>query len=119
MKDELTSALIDFFELDSADFDWRDIGSCTGYGDPDLFFEAYEEDPVTAAQVDQICLHCPVIRQCFQQGLKGKETGVWGGVYLENGKVSIKENAHKTANEVKQLALIHGKALNVSRLNGE
>lgn len=112
----MVQELIDFFELDSEDFDWRDIGSCLGYGDPDLWYEAYENDSVVAAQVDEICIHCPVAKQCFAAGLRGKETGVWGGVYLENGKVSESENAHKSEDTVKALVKLHGKSLNRGRL---
>ena len=36
------------------------------------------------------------MRQCFAAGVGNKEYGVWGGVYLEKGKVSREFNRHKT-----------------------
>lgn len=102
-------SLIDYFDLDSDDFDWQKIASCTDYEDPDLFFEAYEDDKKDATVVDQICLHCPVVKECFAAGVKGKETGVWGGVYLKNGKYDREQNAHKTVDVLKTLSALHGR----------
>ena len=39
---------------------------------------------------------CPVARQCFAVGVSQKEWGVWGGIYLENGKISREFNKHRT-----------------------
>jgi hypothetical protein len=100
--------LADFFNLHDDDFDWRKIASCASYGDPQLFFEAYEFDHHTARQVDEICLHCPVIRQCLRTGKEGGDTGVWGGIYLKNGKYARPENKHKTQAKWQQLKEIHG-----------
>jgi hypothetical protein len=41
-------------------------------------------------------MQCPLARKCFANGVSGKEWGVWGGVYLEDGKVSREFNNHKT-----------------------
>jgi hypothetical protein len=32
---------------------------------------------------------------CFAAGVSGKETGVWGGVYFEQGDISREFNKHK------------------------
>jgi hypothetical protein len=32
---------------------------------------------------------------CFAAGVSGKETGVWGGVYFEQGDISREFNRHK------------------------
>ena len=105
----MTKTLIDFFNLEDEDFDWRKIASCVNYDDPELFFEVYEGDRITAANTDQICLNCPVIRQCFRQGFGDRETGLWGGVYLENGKVSRDSNSHKKPETWKRLSALHGR----------
>lgn len=74
---------------------WKDLGACRNL-DTELFFDSYERDPILAAQADEICLNCPVMKACLLSGGAGKETGVWGGVYLTNGKMDDKYNRHKT-----------------------
>lgn len=81
------------------DFDWQDMAMC-GKSDlipnHDLFFDAYEEDPEIAKVVDEFCLSCPVMKQCSNFGFENKETGVWGAIYLIDGKQDKERNAHKT-----------------------
>lgn len=60
------------------------------------FFENYEDNSEIRPEIDQICKTCPVRRICFANGVSGKEYGVWGGVYLENGNISREFNRHKT-----------------------
>jgi hypothetical protein len=36
------------------------------------------------------------MKQCFAVGISQKEWGVWGGVYMENGKISREFNRHRT-----------------------
>lgn len=74
---------------------WKDRSACKNY-DVNLFFDKYEEDAELRSQIDSICSGCPVARQCFAVGISQKEYGVWGGVYLENGKISREFNKHKT-----------------------
>jgi hypothetical protein len=65
-----------------------------------LFFENYEDDPEVATMVDhKFCFQCPVMQKCLESGLKTKSWGVWGGVYLVDGGVNKKLNAHKTAED--------------------
>lgn len=62
-----------------------------------LFFELYEDEPGVAEIVDKnVCMTCPVIRECFSYGTKNEQDGVWGGVYLLSGEVNQNKNAHKT-----------------------
>jgi hypothetical protein len=61
-----------------------------------IFFEKYEEDPHLAKAADRICNRCPVQPICFASGVSNKEWGVWGGIYLVDGKISKEFNAHKT-----------------------
>lgn len=74
---------------------WKDESLCLG-SETNLFFDKYEEDPTTRDFVDSLCRMCPVARQCFAVGISGKEWGVWGGVYLENGDISREFNSHKS-----------------------
>jgi hypothetical protein len=34
--------------------------------------------------------------QCFAVGVSQKEWGVWGGIYIENGKISREFNRHRS-----------------------
>lgn len=108
--------------IDQDDFTWKDLGYCVipksyleEHG-PSAFraranawFDTYEDDVVIAMQVDEVCMSCPVISQCFRDGVENKETGVHGGIYLDNGKISKTQNAHKTPGTWKGLEKIHGK----------
>lgn len=85
---------------------WYHLAICKGMNDPrpgddehnhrDYFYEEYESDPVVAANMDTICLACPVQPMCLREGIENNEWGLWGGVFLINGKVDEARNAHKT-----------------------
>jgi hypothetical protein len=77
-------------------FDWHEYASCSGL-EVNWFFDDYENDPIFAKQVDKLCASCPVNALCLQTGQENKEWGVWGGVYLVNGKPDTVRNAHKDA----------------------
>ena len=88
-------SLLDELGIDPEDFTWHDLSLCDGM-DPELFFSKYESDEEVARQVDQICLHCPVMKECGLRGPQG-EHGVWGGIYWNgSGKPDKNRNAHKT-----------------------
>ncbi len=75
---------------------WKDQAVCLGM-DTDLFFDKYEDNVNgVSKKIDTLCKQCPVKKICFANGVSGKEWGVWGGVYLENGEVSREFNKHKT-----------------------
>lgn len=74
---------------------WKDESACLDM-DVNQFFDEYEEDLEVRSVVDQICQECPMRRICFANGISGKEYGVWGGVYLENGDISREFNKHRT-----------------------
>lgn len=100
---------------DVSSLDWRDLASCNGIG-PDftsIFFEDYETDQVVARETDVFCLSCPVAKQCFRYGRETKSDGVWGGAYLENGRVSKKYNQHKTDAVWKDLKSVLGENVKV------
>jgi len=98
--------------LDEQDVQWYHLAACNGMTtDPnfDWFYDLYEVDKEAAKQVDQICLHCPVIKMCHSEGVKNKEKGVWGGIYMDLGRVDKQNNSHKTPEIWKQLKKLHGK----------
>lgn len=74
---------------------WKDEGSCLGL-DTNLYFDTYEENESIRHNVDSLCKECPVRKTCFANGVSGKEWGVWGGVYMENGEISREFNKHKS-----------------------
>ena len=65
---------------------WKKDARCNGY-DTNIFFDKYEEDLDLRVGIDNLCAGCPVARLCFATGVSQKAWGVWGGVYLENGKI--------------------------------
>lgn len=75
--------------------EWKDKAACKDY-DINLFFDKYEEDVSLRPAIDSVCSGCPMARRCFAVGVSQKEWGVWGGVYLENGKVSREFNRNKS-----------------------
>jgi hypothetical protein len=88
------------FQSDMFDDEWREKSKCSGM-DLNLFFDKYEEDSEVAKMVDNtICLHCPVIKQCFNYATQMEEpykaNGVFGGVFFVEGEISKSRNAHKT-----------------------
>lgn len=74
---------------------WKDKGACVNY-DVNLFFDKYEETEDLRPAIDKICADCPVARICFAVGVSQKEYGVWGGVYLEKGKISREFGRHRS-----------------------
>ena len=78
--------------------DWKQSGSCLNY-DTNLFFDEYEENEQIRPAIDKLCSACPVARECFAVGISQKEWGVWGGIYLENGKINREFNRHRSKEE--------------------
>lgn len=81
--------------LDADDLTWQDLAICTGQP-IGRFHEGYESNQRTARITDAMCLSCPVRKECLQAGIEGNEWGVWGGVFLVNGRMDATKNAHKT-----------------------
>jgi hypothetical protein len=74
---------------------WQDEALCSGL-DTQKYFDLYEEDQEVAKNTDRMCLACPVVKQCFDFGISTESWGVWGGIYLSDGKVDNIRNSHKT-----------------------
>lgn len=75
--------------------DWKNQAKCIDY-DTNLFFDKYEENESLRPAIEKLCSGCPVARQCFAVGVSQKAYGVWGGVYLEDGKISRQFAKHKS-----------------------
>jgi hypothetical protein len=69
----------------------------------------YEVDVNVAKSIDEACLGCPVIKMCYDAGVKNNEHGIWGGVYLNSGSVDKSRNVHKTKEVWKRIKEKHGK----------
>lgn len=102
------SNIIQELGLDEDNLKWYQLAACVG-ADINLFYDNYESDKYIAEQIDEMCLHCPVIKQCFEEGVSNKEKGVWGGAYLDLGRIDRENNSHKTPETWKRLKKIHGK----------
>lgn len=81
--------------LEDDDLEWYHISVCQGM-DTNYFYDDYESDPLFAKVMDSICLSCPVRTMCLREGVDNNEYGLWGGVFLNNGKTDKSRNAHKT-----------------------
>jgi len=82
--------------------DWYKDAECLGM-DTDTFFEKYEYDAGMATAIDNICLDCPVAKECFDYGAETDSWGVWGGVFLVDGKPDNSRNSHKSQEIWKQV----------------
>jgi hypothetical protein len=74
---------------------WKQKATCLGE-DTNDFFDTYEEDIDSRQLIDKICRECPVRKMCFAAAVSQKNTGVWGGVYFDQGDISREFNKHKT-----------------------
>jgi len=84
--------------MPSDDKKWQEKAICQG-DDVELFFDKYEEDVEVRKDIDSLCSICPVARICFAVGVSQKQYGVWGGIYLDKGKISREFNNHKTKDD--------------------
>lgn len=71
--------------------------------DREDFYDNYETTETVAKLTDEVCLSCPVLKECLRAGTENGEYGVWGGFYLTAGKVDTNRNAHKTRETWKRL----------------
>lgn len=78
--------LVEQFGLDEENFIWQDLAMCVNVPTEAFYDDAEKDDAVEAAARD-ICSYCPVANVCLQAATKNKETGIWGGVKLERGKI--------------------------------
>lgn len=74
---------------------WQDEALCAE-SDVELYFDKYEESDDIAIKIDNMCMNCPVVRECFMYGVESESWGVWGGIYLVDGNPDRVRNSHKT-----------------------
>lgn len=82
--------------------DWRDAALCKNWHEPNDFFENFEndEEPFDLRQkITKMCLSCPVRRRCIMIPLADdsygyKVSGVYAGMYYENGEIKPELNEH-------------------------
>lgn len=101
------SNILNELKSDEDSIRWWHLAVCQGM-DTNLFFDKYEVDFPIAKGIDQACLSCPVIKMCYESGVKNNEYGVWGGVYLSSGSIDKMKNMHKTKDVWKQIREKHG-----------
>lgn len=92
---------VGYYLMSSSRHKWQDDAACLDAG-VDFFFDAYEDDtePYKVRHaVDSLCRDCPVMRTCFAYAKFYELTGVWGGVYMTDGKMDYELNDHKTPND--------------------
>lgn len=94
--------------IDEQDLKWYHLAACKNMN-INWFYDNYEDDKILAQTSDQVCLNCPVIKQCYKEGVANKEKGVWGGIYMDLGRVDKVFNVHKTEETWNELKKIHGK----------
>jgi len=100
-------SLIKHLGIEEQDLRWWHMASCKDMPFS-WFFEDYETDKETAKQIDQLCLSCPVNKFCFDEGVKNKDWGVRGGVYMNLGRSDKTYNKHKTQEIWRKLKKLHG-----------
>jgi hypothetical protein len=89
------SDILDVLGIEDSEFHWRYLALCQGMNSND-FHDRYEADPEHAKAIDDLCLSCPVRKECLLEGVQNNEWGVWGGWFLVNGKIDETKNQHKT-----------------------
>jgi len=100
--------IINNLGIDPLDIKWYHFAACNNMS-INWFYDDYESDKELAKQVDQVCLHCPVIKKCHSEGVKNKEKGVWGGVFMDLGRPDKQHNEHKDPETWKRLKKLHAK----------
>ena len=100
------SDIISDLGLDEENLRWYQFAACNSM-ETNLFYDLYETDIHIARQVDQICYHCPVSSTCLNEGIDNREFGVWGGIYLDLGRVDKTSNSHKEEEDWTKLEKIH------------
>ena len=94
--------------IDEEDVKWYHLAACKNMS-INWFYDDYENDKILADTTDQVCMNCPVIKQCYADGVAQKEFGVRGGIYMNLGRIDKQNNLHKTKETWAKIKSIHGK----------
>jgi hypothetical protein len=89
------SSILEQRGISPEEVQWEDLALCRGLP-TSFFFETYEQDKTSAKFVDEMCLRCPVMKQCAMSAKETNAFGVWGGIYWHSGTYDKYRNAHKT-----------------------
>ena len=89
------SSVLEILGIDPEELEWYNLAMCKGL-DREDFYDNYESNETVAKITDQVCLSCPVLKECLTRGIENGEHGVWGGIFLTNGRPDMARNAHKT-----------------------
>ncbi len=74
---------------------WQDLAACRR-DDPKYFDKYYQDNPVVRPMVDEICINCPVIKECFTSAARNKESFLWAATWLDNGQPVSEMSDHQT-----------------------
>lgn len=88
-------SLLEELGLDEQTLSWWQLSLCKGM-DLNWFYEEYEADDELAKAMDEVCLSCPVLKDCLMNGTDNKDFGLRGAIFLNNGKPDKNANRHKT-----------------------
>lgn len=66
--------------------EWMEEALCSSMP-VNFFFDDYLNDDDIAIKVNELCKSCPVQVECLNFGLDTKSTGIWGGRWLQGGKI--------------------------------
>lgn len=102
------SSILKSLGIDEEDLKWYHLSACINMS-INWFYDDYENDKVIAKTVDEVCLNCPVIKQCYKEGVEMKEFGVRGGIFMDLGRIDKQNNSHKIKEDWDALKKIHGK----------
>jgi Transcription factor WhiB len=102
------SKILKSLGIDVEDLRWYHLSACKNMN-INWFYDDYESDKILAQTIDQVCLNCPVVKNCYSEGVAKSEKGVWGGIYMDLGRVDKLNNSHKTKDIWTQLKKLHGK----------
>lgn len=83
-------SILDELNVDIETFTWADLATCQYLPDEveprRFFFEDFLASEEVRNIVTEMCDTCPVREACLEYGVSHKSQGVWGGVYLEDGR---------------------------------
>lgn len=96
------SSILEQRGISPEEVEWEDLALCRGLP-TSFFFETYEQDKISAKYVDDMCLSCPVMKQCAMAAKDNNGFGVWGGIYWNSGSFDKYRNAHKTPETMARL----------------
>jgi len=103
MKDSYDRKFLEQIGINPDYYEWTQLAACQNL-DVNLFFDLYETDRVIARQIDDLCLSCPVQKECYEFGRSNREQGLFGGFYLRLGTPDPERNSHKTRETVNKMA---------------